>query len=304
MGIFLTLAFTIQKNLTKTADSKVVLGYVTNDSRRFYVYVSNRVERIRKTSAPHQWHYVPTSQNPADLATRSLEADDLKESTWHSGSKFLYKSNLATFTQEGNSAAEMLTNDPKVRSDAKAYATRVEKCTNIGSERFSRFSQWSILQGAIAKLITAAQLRSKARAAQEKGPPTRAFEEAKVVIFRCVQYEAFTKDIECLKHSEKLPRTSPLAKLCPIIDKDGLLRVSGRLREADVSNDKRHPLILPNSCHVSTLIVRHYPAKVQPRGRIFAHGSVRSNGYWIIGGKRMVNSVIDKCLKCTKLRGQ
>ena len=124
------------------SDSKVVLGYITNDSRRFYVYVSNCVERIRRTSAPHQWHYVPTSQNPADLATRSLEADDLKESTWHSGPKFLYKSDLATSTQEENSSAEML-NDPEVRSDVKSYATRVEKCTSIGSERFSRFSQWS-----------------------------------------------------------------------------------------------------------------------------------------------------------------
>lgn len=56
-------------SVTYYSDSKVVLGYVTNDSQRFYVYVSNRVERIRKTSAPHQWHYVPTSQNPADLAT-------------------------------------------------------------------------------------------------------------------------------------------------------------------------------------------------------------------------------------------
>ena len=94
----------------------------------------------------------------------------------------------------------MLTNDPEVRSDVKAYATHVEKCTNIGSERFSRFSQWSTLQGAIARLITAAQSRSKARAAQEKGPPTQAYEQAKVVIVRCVQYEAFTKDNECLKH--------------------------------------------------------------------------------------------------------
>lgn len=38
------------------SDSKVVLGYISNDSRRFYVYVSNRVKRIRRTSAPHQWN--------------------------------------------------------------------------------------------------------------------------------------------------------------------------------------------------------------------------------------------------------
>ena len=92
--------------------------------------------------------------------------------------------------------------------------------------------------------------------------------------------------------------------MCPIIDKDGLLRVGGRLSAADVSNEERHPLSFPNLCHVWTLIVRHYHAKVQHQGRVLTHGSVRSNGYWIIGGKRMVISVIDKCLKCKKLRGQ
>ena len=34
--------------------SRVVLGYITNETRRFYVYVSNRVERIRKSSSPEQ----------------------------------------------------------------------------------------------------------------------------------------------------------------------------------------------------------------------------------------------------------
>ena len=74
------------------------------------------------------------------------------------------------------------------------------------------------------------------------------------------------KDIECLKHSEKVPRTSPLAKFCPIIDKDGLLRVSGRLCEADVSNEERHPLILPNSCHISILIVGITMRKYNTKG--------------------------------------
>ncbi|XP_053576923.1 uncharacterized protein LOC128666383 [Bombina bombina] len=37
-------------------DSRVVLGYINNLSRRFYVYVNNRVERIRRSSKPEQWH--------------------------------------------------------------------------------------------------------------------------------------------------------------------------------------------------------------------------------------------------------
>lgn len=56
------------------SDSKVVLGYISNDARRFYVYVSNRVLRIRSFSHPEQWKYVPTDVNPADIATRSVTA--------------------------------------------------------------------------------------------------------------------------------------------------------------------------------------------------------------------------------------
>ena len=85
------------------SDSKVVLSYISNDSRRFYVYVSNRVERIRRTSAPHQWNYVVTHLNLADLATRSVEAGDWKESMWYRGPKFLFNSDLLTSTHNGES---------------------------------------------------------------------------------------------------------------------------------------------------------------------------------------------------------
>ena len=61
-------------------DSKVVLGYIRNDSRRFYVYVANQVEIIRKTSTPDQWRYIEGYKNPADTATRGLQAKDLAES--------------------------------------------------------------------------------------------------------------------------------------------------------------------------------------------------------------------------------
>jgi len=56
--------------ITFYTDSKVVLGYIQNESRRFYVYVANRVQIIRGISSPSQWRYVDTSKNPADLSTR------------------------------------------------------------------------------------------------------------------------------------------------------------------------------------------------------------------------------------------
>ena len=42
------------------SDSKVALGYITNEKSRFYVYVSNRVERIRQSTSSHQWNFIQT----------------------------------------------------------------------------------------------------------------------------------------------------------------------------------------------------------------------------------------------------
>ena len=70
-------------------DSKVVLGYICNESRRFHIYVANRVQTIRKISSPDQWRYVESSVNLADLATRGLRPKDLAVSSWLSGPQFL-----------------------------------------------------------------------------------------------------------------------------------------------------------------------------------------------------------------------
>ena len=38
----------------------------------------NRLNEIRLHSTPEQWHYVPTSQNPADFCTRFVPFSKLK----------------------------------------------------------------------------------------------------------------------------------------------------------------------------------------------------------------------------------
>lgn len=71
-------------------DSRVVLGYISNDSKCFYVYVHNQVHRIRQSTSPEQCHYVISEQNPADLATRSVPASQLMDTIWFKGPDFLY----------------------------------------------------------------------------------------------------------------------------------------------------------------------------------------------------------------------
>ena len=120
---------------------------------------------------------------------------------------------------------------------------------------------------------------------------------AKVLIIQNVQREAYEQEISCLNNSDGLQKTSPLLKLNPIVDNDGLVRVGGRLRRASLSNEDSHPLIVPSSHHVSSLLIKHYHEKVQHQGRHFTLGLIRSIRFWRVGSKRAVNSAINNHIK-------
>ena len=53
-------------------DSKVVLGYIANDTRAFNTFLANRVHMIQENSNAEQWKYVTTKEIPADDASRSM----------------------------------------------------------------------------------------------------------------------------------------------------------------------------------------------------------------------------------------
>ena len=111
-----------------------------------------------------------------------------------------------------------------MRKDSNVLATHVEVCSIIGSERFSRFSEWSKRQGAIAKLITVARSKSETLS-QDNVTATQSYHKAKVFIIKSVQRQAFGEDIEGIKRSGKVSRLRVLEKLSPIMDGEGILRV-------------------------------------------------------------------------------
>ena len=56
-------------------DSKGVLGYIRNNTRRFKTFLANRVYQIKENANEEQWSCIPTRENPADDASRSLNAE-------------------------------------------------------------------------------------------------------------------------------------------------------------------------------------------------------------------------------------
>lgn len=76
------------------------------------------------------------------------------------------------------------------------------------------------------------------------------------------------------------------------------------MKRGYLSINERHPLIIPKNHHVAILLVRHFHEAVKHQGRHFTAGALQSAGYWIIGGKRLISSLLHKCIKCRRLRGK
>lgn len=93
-------------------DSKVTIGYINNEARRFHTFVANRVQKIRDSTSPKQWFYVSTSENPADKASRGTSVDELLSSNWLSGPKFLWEREVLPPERE---TVELPIGDPEVR---------------------------------------------------------------------------------------------------------------------------------------------------------------------------------------------
>jgi len=291
-------------------DSKVVLGYICNQTRRFYVYVNNRIQRIHKSSLPAQWRYVPTELNPADHGSRSVPAASLGASSWLTGPHFLHNSQLRSDSQKSFVLVDP-NSDSEIRPHVVSNLTEVPKVT-WNSERFSRFSNFNTLIRAIARLIHIASSFSKCLQDDScrgwhvccNGPSEEELERAKILVLKNAQYESYPTEIKSITASHNLPHKSVLRKLSPVLDSNGLLRVGGRIVRSGLETCDVNPIIIPGTHHVAKLIVRHYHESVKHQGRHFTEGAVRAAGFWLVGGKKCIRSLLFKCVICKKLRGK
>ncbi|XP_056022123.1 uncharacterized protein LOC130055005 [Ostrea edulis] len=130
------------------------------------------------------------------------------------------------------------------------------------------------------------------------------YQDTEHYVIKVVQSEVYFDEIDCIRRQEPLSRRSPIANLNPFLDEQGLLRVGDRIVNSNLSLREKKPLIIPGRHHIATLLVRCHHEKVQHQGRHFTEGAIRATGLWITGVKRLVSSIIYKCVMCRKLRGK
>lgn len=82
------------------------------------------------------------------------------------------------------------------------------------------------------------------------------YKRALHILCKHVQQQYFSQEICHLQNSKVVPNTSKILSLSPILDENGVLRVGGRLKNADLSYDAKHPILLPKDHAITKLIIR------------------------------------------------
>ncbi|KAL0153126.1 hypothetical protein M9458_051582, partial [Cirrhinus mrigala] len=272
-------------------DSQVVLGYISNEARRFHVFVANRVQRIRETTDPRQWYYINTGENPADYALRNLTIEELINSNWLIGPRFLWKKEI----DAKRGILELSVGDPEVKA---VQVLKTEAVMQVDfQQQLSRFSKWTTVVNVIARIQ---RLAKKVKISEPLSVEER--RRASFTLVRLAQQDAFKEELHVLsQESGKLPCNHPLYQLDPFIQ-DGIMRVGGRLRKASVPFELRHPAILPKDSVITRLILVHHHQKIQHQGRGQTLNELRVNGFWIIGGSKVVAQYIRQCVPCRRAR--
>lgn len=300
----LTLAsdFTFQGDHFFWTDSRVVLGYIANEARRFQMFVANRVGFIHSHTDTSQWRHVSGISNVADIASRGAWPSELTESRWFVGPEFLWEPQIPDVTKD----LVVSDNDPELRN-SHSFAT--SSVSDLDIDRFKHVSSWFRLKKVVA-ICLAFRKVLRARVSQDRLAQLYPLDsitaddltQAEKEVIRLVQVQSFKEDIARLQNGDGVKRSSPLFKLHCFVDKDGLLRVGGRLRNTDLDYDYKHPAVLPRDGHITQLVVAHCHEKIRHQGRGMTLNETRNLGFWIVGGSSVVAKYVFQCVTCRKLR--
>lgn len=279
-------------------DSLVTLSWISTHPSRWKDFVRNRVISIQETAPNAMWCYVPGKQNPADCASRGMSVQQLiNHNLWWKGPSWLSEPTTSwpTAKQKQSSDAELEERPGQVFSVATppTYWDLLDRFSSL--KKLLRITAWC------RRFISC--LRKQPNSTSNFPLTPAELEESRIFWIREVQKAWLLEEIRILGKGGVLPRSNSLVRLTPFLDRQGLLRVGGRLHFANIDPEAKHPPILPRSSSLTKLIIKEAHETTLHGGTQVTLGYIRQK-HWIQGGRAPVRSFILRCVTCQRNRGR
>ena len=269
-------------------DSEIVKAMINKESYGFSSFAANRIGEIHRNSEQSNWYWIDGDLNIADIVTRPVHASELHEgSVWQNGPEFLK-------LDEKDWPIQSETNVVNIPEWKRQFVgtTTENKDTSLASiidvNRFSNLNRLIYTTARINKLFD----RFK------KGGDKK---DAAILPIDLKQAE----DVWIKKAQEKIHEElngAKYRKLQPRSE-NGIIVVGGRTEKwMEATWNRQCFILLPKDHRLSYLISLKAHKEIGHLATESTIAKIRSK-YWIIGVRRIVNSITNKCVTCKKKAG-
>ena len=276
-------------------DSTVTLCWIKGTDKSWKPYVQNRVKEIRKLLPPCHWKHCSGRENPADLPSRGLTPLELAVNPlWRSGPEWL---RIPPTPEEDDDLilppeciAEMKTGNP---ASAHGLLT-AEDSTGLGQvvkcEDFSSFYRLIRVTALVLKFCRC--MRTKIRP-----------ETAESLIEDNVKAE----ELWILESQRALVGHKNFRQwkrqFCLFQDERGVWRCRGRIQNAALPYDTKHPILLLREHHLTALLVMRAHERVL-HNRVKETLTEMRAHFWIVKGRSFIRRLLRQCLVCKRHEGK
>ncbi|XP_055604346.1 uncharacterized protein LOC129752596 [Uranotaenia lowii] len=274
-----------------------------SDQRKYSQFVGHRIGEILSNTKLSEWRWVPTKSNVADLLTKwSVGSKLTDDSVWFVGPQFLYETEERWPSQR----------PPKANVSEKLRAQFLYHDVFIPEPIIdvSRFSKWKKRLNLPIETLKAtdrqAKLIIKTFVSQLAPLRREELQKAEIVLFKIAQSEVYADEIRILlKNRDRsvrdwitIEKCSPLYKLTPLLDEEGLIRMEGRTEHGELLPfDMRFPIILPKEHLITAKLTHSFHEKYGHGYRDTVKNELKQR-FWIPNVGAVIRKVSKECVWC------
>lgn len=311
-------------------DNTIALHWINKPLHVLKLYVSNRVKKIQELTDVKCWRHIRTHENPADLISRGMQADELvNNKLWWHGPQWLTEPEkqwpppveITQLKQPNEVRTELKVQVASVQSKEleifvhnhtkKVYLFDYTK--NLGEMKriltyVLRFvDNWVKCVKEKKKppqnQISAVELSQNLRkyvpfpTEEEQIRAIKIFIRREQILAYPREYAHFKKYGNSNPHA--FPEKSKLSNLHPQFSDDNLIRVGGRIGKAELPYDTRHPIVVPPHSRLSRALILEAHRKTNHGGTQLMIQYIRAT-YWIPKLRSEIKNFSQKCTECVR----
>lgn len=277
------------------SDSTIVLGWLQSSPHLLKTFVSHRVADIQQLTNNAIWKHVPTKSNPADLISRGVSPQQLKDSDiwWHGPS----------FLQEDESSWPISKKSCESLPEFKIQTECLASISPI-SFPFTDFSDLTRLERVVAYCFRFQNNCSKPKAERRfEAVSVKEIHHSMISLVKIAQAESFPDELKQLRQKNPVQPSSRLISLTPFLDLDGIIRVGGRLRNSTLPFSKKFPILMCGIHPLSKLIMSRQHIRLLHAGPQLMLSTLRES-FWITSARNLARRIVHKCIKCYRFAPQ